>query len=190
MGITSLSLQRINRYIHPNSKILLIGCQNIFSPENYGEIAQDYFRSLGHTVKSIDVYECNGADVMDLRDELHFERIYNLVLQHGTVEHVNGSLYWPFRNMHEACEDDGIMIHENPKKGNWPDHGEHYFTKDFYFQLANWCGYGIMEIDEEPAMGNIIDGWNVSCVLKKGIHMEFLSEDRFNEIYAKYIFAK
>ena len=192
MGITQLSLDRINRYIKPNSKILIIGCQNCYWPENYGEVAQDYFRSLGHTVKSIDVYECNGADVMDLRNQLNFEPIYDLVLQHGTVEHVDGELYMPFLNMHMACKEGGIMIHENPKVGNWPGHGYHYFTPGFYTALASHCGYEVLELCEEPAMSNVTDGWNVSCVLKKGLERPFLfmEYNEFKKLYDEHIRSK
>ena len=190
MGITSTSLDRINRYIKPNDNLLIIGCQNIYSAENYGEIAQDYFRQRGYSVKSLDVYECNGADVMDLRDDLKFEPTYDLVLQHGTVEHVDGSLYWAFRNMHEACKVGEVMIHENPKTGNWPGHGQHYFTEQFYHELAEDCGYDILEITTEAAMGNTNDGWNVCCVLKKWNDDPFISEHVFNEIYAENICSK
>lgn len=187
MGITSLSLDRINRYLKPNYKILIIGCQNCYWPENYGEVAQDYFRNLGHEVKSIDIYECNGADVMDLREDLRFEPIYDIIFQHGTVEHVDGSLYMPFKNMHEACKVGGIMIHENPASKSWPLHGQHYFTQGFYIELAKTCGYGLSEIIIEPAMGNTIDGWNISAVLQRVENDLFIDEEQFNEIYAKHI---
>lgn len=190
MGITSLSLDRINRYLKPTDSILLIGCQNCYWSENYGEIAQDYFRSLGHTVKSIDIYECNGADVMDLRDNLKFEPEYDLVLNHGTQEHVHGSLYQPFKNHHEACKLGGIMIFENPKTQNWPFHGEHYFTQDFYTVLAFLAGYEIKELTEEAAMGNVTDGWNVCAVLAKAFSGDFITEEQFNQIYNDYLFSK
>lgn len=190
MGITKLSLDRIEKYLHPNSQILIIGCQNLYNSENYGEIAQDYFRSLGHTVKSIDIYECNGADIADLRDNLQWQPEYDLVLQHGTIEHVDGSLYWPLKNIHDACKCLGMMIHENPKTGNWPEHGQHYFTNQFWSYLTDSCIYEICELTEEPAMGNYIDGWNVSCVLKKVSNENFISEDQFNEIYSQHIKSK
>lgn len=189
MGITKLSLDRINRYIKPNDMMLLVGCQNLYSADLYGHIAQDYFRSLGHTVKSIDIYECNGADVMDLRDDLKFEPEYDLVLNHGTQEHVDGSLYQPFKNHHEACKLGGVIIFENPKTGNWPEHGEHYFTMDFYTALAFAAGYEILELCEEAAMGNYESGMNVCSVLKKAFDGEFMSEEQFKLIYDEFIFA-
>ncbi len=189
MGITQKSMDRLNPFLKPNSNILIIGCQNLYDNDHYMEVAQDYFRSIGHTVKSIDVYACNGADVMDLREDLKFEPIYDLVLQHGTVEHVDGGLYQPFKNMHEACKVDGVMIHENPKTDNWPGHGQHYFTKDFYLYFARACNYDLNEVTEEPAMGNVTDGWNVCAVMIKK-EPEFIFEKVFNDIYKQFIFPQ
>lgn len=182
MGITSTSLQRIDRYIKPNSNILIVGCQNIYSAENYGEIAQDYFRELGHTVKSIDIYACNGAEVADLREDLKFGAIYDLVLQHGTVEHVDGALYWPFKNIHEACKVGGIMIHENPETKSWPNHGQHYFDLDFYLEFCKLCNYELLENTREAAMSNTVDGWNISAVIRKIGNSKFPTEDEFNKL--------
>lgn len=190
MGITSISLQRISRYIQPKSNILIIGCQNIYSAENYGEIAQDYFSKRGHNVLSIDIYECNGATVADLRMDLTLEKEFDIILQHGTVEHVDGGLYQPFKNIHEGCGVGGIMIHENPKTENWPGHGQHYFTEQFYIDFAISCNYNLLEVTTEAAMGNVTDGWNISSVLQKVDDKEFITEQQFNEIYAKHIFSK
>jgi hypothetical protein len=167
MGITQLSLDRINRHLQPKSKMLIIGCQNLYNADNYMEIAHPYFESLGHTVRSIDILGCNGSEVADLREDLKLSPIYDIVNDCGSKEHVDGNLYQPFKNLHEACKVGGIMIHENPMTGNWPGHGQHYFTQKFYEQIAKDCDYEILELTEESAMGNDVDGWNVSCVLLK-----------------------
>src|ERR1700676_5226296 len=112
MGITKLSLDRIERYIKPNSNILIVGCQNIYDNEHYGQIAHLYFESLGHDVISIDIAACQGASEADLRQDLGYKCEFDLVLQHGTVEHVDGSLYWPFRNIHEATKVGGTLTHK------------------------------------------------------------------------------
>jgi hypothetical protein len=190
MGITDLSLKRINKYLKPNDNLLIIGCQNCYWPENYGEIAAQYFKSLGHKVKDIDIYECNGAQIADLREDLKWQSDFDLVLQHGTVEHVDGSLYQPFKNIHEACKVGGVMIHENPEIKSWPGHGYHYFTTKFYTQFCKEMGYEQLEVTREAAMGNFKDGWNVSSVLRKVSDKPFITEDQFNETYEKFIFAK
>jgi hypothetical protein len=185
MGITSLSLDRINRYIKPHSKILIVGCQNLYNEENYWQIAHGYFESLGHQVISIDICGCNGSVICDLREKHPFKPDNDLVLQHGTVEHIDGELYIPFLNLHNACKLNGIMIHENPRTENWPFHGQHYFTMEFY----NHLGYEVLELCEEPAMSNTTDGWNVCAVLRKTSD-KFLSEKQFKKVYEQYVFAK
>lgn len=190
MGITALSLVRINKYLEPNSKILIIGCQNIYSADNYGEVAHQYFERLGYSVRSLDILGCQGSEQLDLRDDLHFSPEYDIVNDCGSKEHIDGSLYQPFKNIHEACAPSGIMIHENPRYGHWPEHGQHYFSMEFYEALATACQYEINELCEEPAMGNAVSGMNVSCVLAKWNELPFISEDVFNEIYAEHIFPK
>lgn len=187
MGITSLSLNRINRYLQPSSKMLIIGCQNLYNAENYMEVAHPYFEQIGHEVRSIDILGCNGSEVADLREDLRFEPIYDMVNDCGSKEHIDGSLYQPFKNIHEACKVGGVMVHENPKTGNWPGHGQHYFTEEFFHELAYVCGYKVLENTEEAAMGNTTDGWNVCAVLKKAIDCKFVDRDQFDSIYSLFI---
>jgi len=190
MGITHTSLERINRYLKPQDHILILGCQNLYDSENYGEIAHLYFEANGYTVRSLDILGCQCSEALDLRNDLKFSPVYNTILQHGTVEHVDGSLYQPFKNIHNACKAVGVMIHENPARDNWPGHGYHYFHLLFYTELAEACGYEILELTEEFAMGNTVDGKNISTVLKKTNDNDFISEEIFNEIYAKHICSK
>lgn len=190
MGITATSLERINKHIKPTDKLLIIGCQNLYNPENYGEIAAKYYRDRGHTVKDIDIYECNGCQIADLREDWNANQLFDMVLQHGTIEHVDGGLYQPLKNLHDSCVVGGILIHENPKTGNWPGHGQHYFTKYFWDNFAKLVGYDVLELTEEAAMCNVIDGWNVSCVLRKVSDREFISEDQFKPVYNSYIKSK
>lgn len=190
MGITQKSLDRINKVIHPADNILILGCQNLYNAENYGQLADDYYSMQGYPVRTIDITGCQGAEVADLRDDLMFDPDYSLILQHGTIEHVDGSLYQVLKNIHEACQDQGTMIHENPRTENWPGHGYHYFTTSFWETLAGSCNYDILDISEEPAMGNDVDGWNVCCVLRKSLDSKFISEEQFNKIYKKHIKSK
>lgn len=189
MGITQLSLDRINRYIQPKSKMFIVGCQNLYNADNYMEIAHPYFEDKGHKVRSIDILGCNGSEVADLREDLKLEAVYDIVNDCGSKEHVAGGLYQPFKNIHEACKIGGVMIHENPKTGNWPGHGQHYFTEEFYTALAEALNYEVLELTREAAMSNVIDGWNISCVLKKQQHY-FITELEFNRIYEQYIKSK
>lgn len=188
MGITDLSLLRINRYLKPNDSILIIGCQNLYNAENYMQVAQPYFQGLGHTVRSIDILGCNGSEIADLREPLELGQ-FDMVNDCGSKEHIDGPLYIPFRNIHNACKVGGVMIHENPMTGNWPGHGQHYFTEAFYTALAEACGYDVFELCSETAMGNTTDGWNISTALRKG-DKPFITKKQSDKIYADHIFSK
>lgn len=181
MGITTASLKRIRPYIKEPKSILLIGCQNIYTAENNGGLAYDYFTKLGHSVRVIDITGCQGSEVYDLREPFDIGT-FDIVADHGSLEHVSGNYYQAHRNIHNATKVGGIIIHENPKTGNWPGHGCNYVDMDFYIKLADLCNYEILELTEEAAMGNTTDGWNISVVLRKLDGSEFISEDKFKTI--------
>lgn len=188
MGITKLSLDRIEKWIHPDDNILILGCQNLYNAENYGQLADDYFSMQSYPVRTIDITGCQGAEIADLREDLAFEPNYTLILQHGTIEHIDGDLYRALKNIHEACAVGGKMIHENPSRGNWPGHGYHYFTTEFWEAFAGTCHYGLIESCEEVAMGNDIDGWNVVSVLEKLPDSKFVTEAKFKNLYDNFVF--
>lgn len=190
MGITATSLQRINKYLKPESRILIVGCQNMYNTENYDEVAEDYFRRYHHIPRSIDITGCQGAAIVDLRERQLVSPMYEAIFQHGTVEHIDGQIYQAFNTFHHSCLVDGIMIHENPMTGNWPGHGQHYFTEEFYVELAKACKYELLEVCSEAAMGNTTDGWNICAVLRKVVDNDFITEENFNEIYAEHIRSK
>lgn len=182
MGITRLSLNRIENYITKKGKMLILGCQNLYDSEHYGEIAHGYFEKQGFVVSSWDICGCNGSEIKDLREPISSKIKFESILNHGTTEHIDGSLYEGFKNIHNLCKKDGLMIHENPKTGNWPKHGYHYMTQEFYVKLAELAGYELLEVTEEAAMGNDVDGWNVCAVLKKTTSDKFITEEEFNTL--------
>lgn len=190
MGITHDSLARINRYLQPNMKMLELGAQNMYDTEHYGWIAKDYFESIPIQHISVDIIEHQKCVQCDLRELHPFKSQNDIVTNFGTLEHVDGSLYIPFKNIHNACAVGGIMIHENPLIMNWPGHGQHYFTREFYMALGMNMQYAPLEICTEAVMGNTTDGWNVCAVLKKTKNNEFMSEEKFNKIYERYVFTE
>ena len=184
MGITAFSKNMIRQYggEHQGIRHLLVGCQNMYDNEHYGQIAQDYYRGFNQDVVSIDITACNDSLEHDLRKPLHMAS-FDFISQHGTLEHVESreGFYLAFKHLHEVLEMDGIIIHENPKTGNWAGHGNHYLTQGFYTELAELMDYDIVEIGEHPAMGNTTDGWNIYCVLRKRKE-EFISLEEFNKL--------
>jgi hypothetical protein len=192
LGITQQSLDRLNRYncLQPGTMMLELGAQNLYDNAYYGQIAKDVFTSIEVKHFSIDIIPHQGAVACDLREPFDYDFIemYGVVTNFGTLEHVDGSIYQALRNIHDACWVDGLMIHENPKTGNWPEHCPHYFTMDFWKELARVCQYDILEITEEAAMSNFESGWNICAVLRKTLDSMFISEKDFNKIYNKYVF--
>lgn len=194
MGITTDSLQRLKRFncLEDAKKILVCGCQNIydnsFEGVTYGMIAQEYFDNIGVDAIAIDITGCNGSYTIDLREEGVLDQfiddgLFEAIVNHGTFEHIEGKegFYTAFKNIHNACEVGGIMIHETPKTGHWLGHGNHYTTESFYTELARLMGYEVLDLCEHFAMGNTIDGGLVNCVLKKteATSDEFISLDEF-----------
>lgn len=185
MGITKKSLDRLHSFgcLQKGTKMLELGAQNIYDNENYGKVAKDVFTEMGVNHTSIDIKAHQGALEADLREPIKlFKNKFDVVTDFGTCEHIDGSLYQGFLNIHNLCRKDGLMVHENPKTGNWPKHGNHYFTKAFYEKLAELNGYELEELTEESAMGNSFDGWNICAVIQKKNSNKFISEEEFNKL--------
>lgn len=84
-------------------------------------------------------------------------------------------------NKHDLLATDGLMINVNPMTGNWPGHGYTYLTKNFYTKLAELMGYEVLHLEDHPAMGNTISGWNVCCILRKKEDRDFISFEEFQQ---------
>lgn len=138
-----------------------------------------------------------------------FKLIFDLVTDFGTSEHVvrmkaftsvpfhDGHInsiypdgvedallgfYHCWKNKHDVLKKGGFMVNVNPKTGNWPDHGYHYYTLAFYEKLAELCGYQIIQLEEHAAMGNVLNGWNICCILMKLNDKEFISLEEFKTL--------
>ncbi len=194
MGITAVDIIDLNKIVskHKPKSVLELGSQYLYDTAEHCNSAvagtpvygKAWFVNAGIEHVSVDL---NGqADFnFDITDNDH-DKTYDLVTDYGTIEHT-GSAYLSFKNCHNWTNTDGLMIHENPKTGNWPLHGNWFFTKKFYEELAKACKYEIISLTEVAAMGNTVDGWNVYCVLKKTSNSLFnISEkDFYNGIYGE-----
>ena len=184
MGITSFSKDMIRTYggESPHIRHLLVGCQNMYDNLHYGKIAQGYYRRLGQDVVSVDITGCQGSVKHDLRKPLKMDQ-FDFISQHGTLEHIETrkGYYLAYKHLHEVLKLGGIIIHENPKMGNWPGHGNHYLTQKFFFDLAEMSKYDIITIGENPAMSNAKNGWNIYCVMRK-TQEKFITKKEFNTL--------
>lgn len=191
MGITSFSLQILDRYKSSGS-VIELGAQNLYDKGYVGgnPYASEYYLRNGY--KQYDCIDLNGenfAHKLDLSEQLKITNQYDVVTDFGTSEHVgkDGKFSWEaiyncWCNKNNLLKSNGIMFNENPMTENWPGHGFNYYTEDFYRQLAEISGYKILELGKHAAMGNTTNGWNVYCVLKKSDEQPFISFEAFKKL--------
>jgi hypothetical protein len=202
MGITSFSIELIERNKGNAKTVIELGAQNLYNqPMLPAPYANEWYESQGIEYACIDVSKENNCIEIDLSkpytgtDFCRFDRedetieSFDLVTDFGTSEHVGNdgvhdpeAFYNCWKIKHDLLKEGGVMINENPKTGNWPGHGFNYVTSAFYLELAQLCGYAVLEIGEHPAMGNITDGWNVYCVLRKSSNADFISFEDFKTL--------
>lgn len=199
MGVTSKSIELIEKVLSliEVKEVMELGSQNLFD-KHYENIkhdgqhstqpfASDFYEEKGIKYNCIDLNGENSAYKFDLSKPIPFKEKFNLVTDFGTGEHCQ-NIYNVFKNIHNLLNERGIAIRENPKTGSWQEggcngrHGYNYMTMDIYKNLCELCGYKIITLEEHPAMGNNIDGWNVICIYQKTNDFEFISEKTFNQL--------
>lgn len=92
----------------------------------------------------------------------HIHSIYPI-----DVKDAEAGYYNCWLNKFNLCRVGGIIISENPKHENWPLHGFHYLDQNFYTRLCKMADLEIIELGENPASGNNVDGWNIHAVLRR-----------------------
>lgn len=200
MGVTSESVKIINKALSHNLifhnhnldrklSIVDLGAQNNYTdevvrtaPSRYPYFSE-WWKQLGFDYFSIDLSGENDCEKWDLSKPLPTRMQFDFVCDFGTSEHVD-DIYQCFANIDSLCRINGLMIHENPKTGNWPQHCFHYYTQGFYIDLAAKAGYEILEIGETVAMGNHETGNNVFCIMRKKKEI-FITRDLFPETQKK-----
>lgn len=196
MGITTSTAQLLERAIKQ------------FNPKNVGEYgsqnlyldgmlenpyANIFYEKHGIEYTCFDLSKENNCLVYDLTFPLpaEFNERFDMVTDIGCTEHYGREgkhhmegLYISWLNKHSILKNGGVMVNENPESGSWPLHGFNYYTEEFYRNLCAFGGYEIIELGRQAAMGNITDGWNVYCVLKK-ISNEFITLEEFKTLGIK-----
>lgn len=203
MGYTSFTIELIEgllKEFNPK-KVIDLGAQNNYAQPNLpAPYMSEWYKEHGIDYMAIDLNKENGAYPLDLSEALDLSRVVNnlfngfdMLVDAGTSEHVSGkkggydinAIYNCWKTKHDLLKSGGVMVNENPKTGNWPGHGCNYYTMDFYIKLAERQGYNILHIQENAAMGNITDGWNITCVLHKNDDTPFISLEEFMECEIK-----
>lgn len=185
MGINIQTLECLQRHnlLQPGTSMLELGGQNLYFGEEFGRVAKQYFENLGIRHTSIDIYECNGSLIQDLRRPFDLGK-FDVVTDFGTIEHVDSGVegtYMAFRNVHDACKVGGHMVHNLPLTGNWPLHGDTYYDQAWIARLAKDNSYDVLELDQYAAQWNTTDGWLVQTVLKKTLDQNFISLGEFSK---------
>ena len=111
--------------------------------------------NLGIDHTSVDWNGLDGALSLDLREPLDLGQ-FDMVTNFGTTEHVSEQRpVW--ENVHNACKVGGISCGATPLPGDWPGHGMHYPTMEFYEEFARLNGYEItiLEIWRDAPKRNI-----------------------------------
>jgi hypothetical protein len=161
MGIDSPTLYLYNylrhhQYFNNFKRVIELGSQDIASGQeeiaylldalfafkvNPGTLvtAKTLYQSMG-----FEVYECIDADglydarVFDLNKNIQetygFSDQFDLVTNHGTTEHCFNQ-FESWKNIHNLCAVEGIMIHVLPTQG-YVNHGFYNYNPCFFYILA------------------------------------------------------
>jgi len=113
---------------------------------NYkNEIAKKVYLSLGVEHTSIDLNGKDGALPIDLDKPVPADLLdqFDVITNYGTIEHVNNQ-YQVFKNVHDVCKKNGLVIHVFPLKGHWPGHCRYYYSDLFINRLAGIANYKVV----------------------------------------------
>lgn len=207
-------LESVIKNYKPES-VLELGSQNLYDkPNDKPPFAKRWYIDNGLDYHCIDLNGDNGAEKLDLSKELPFTEKYDIVTDFGTSEHIVTASEFDTVAFHEGhinsvypkdadpknmegfyncwlnkfnfLKVGGLMINVNPKSGNWGGHGYYYYTKEFYRALCEVAGLKLILLDENAAMGNTTDGWNIVCILQKE-NEDFCTQTVFESLGIKYI---
>lgn len=167
-------------FVGPGIKMLELGNQIMNLSDCQGKTAKDYFSEMGVQHTSIDINGKDGAIKADLCEPFDLGDIFDVVTDFGTIEHTK-SLYPVLKNVYEHCSNYGVMLHKNPKTGNFPLHGNHFFTVDFWKAYAKELDCEVVSIEEHAIYHNTTDGWEVIAILIKR-EKPFMSEAKFKKL--------
>jgi SAM-dependent methyltransferase len=164
-----------SRNVFGGDSVIEIGAQNVcVAPEVVSKILDHYHIKVSQLETSsasdlylhfgfnrytcIDATGGRGALVFDLnkdvREDYQFVETFDLVTNLGTAEHCFNQ-FSVFKNLHDLCKPDGVMIHALPAQGN-VNHGFYNYHPRFFADLAAANRYEIIDlsftVDYKPAL--------------------------------------
>jgi hypothetical protein len=130
-----------------------------------GTACKHYYEKAGvELYLAFDLSGRNGSFKIDLCKNHDFIPQFDIVTNHGTIEHVNDQ-YHAFRNMHDLCERGGIMLHAFPVVGHWPGHGRYYYSFPFVYELSRCARYDVIAVVQAPCYGCESERSNCDLIL-------------------------
>ncbi len=174
-----------------NIKICELGDQRMkWHPDG---IAKTFFINNGakeHVF--IDINGRNGAINLDLSKDLllvhpEWKGYFDFVTNYGTAEHVSNGIYECFKNIHNVCSENGIMVNDGPPDCCCPWHSPYHYRPYFFPELAKKCGYKTLLFDVRVVEGRRgckenKDRTLVIAVFQKINNKEFISKEEFDSI--------
>ncbi len=93
---------------------------------------------------AVDLNGTEAAFKQDLNGPLKLPQKYDVVINHGTAEHVF-NIAMVFKSMHDACEVGGYMVHDAPCTG-WFDHGFYTLQPTLFYDVAAANEYELISL--------------------------------------------
>ena len=116
--------------------------------------AGELFEAAGMRYQSIDIADGYKTTLLDLNSDRlpkSMRNAYDTVLNCGTSEHILDQ-FNVFSALHEAAKPNGLFLHMVPSVG-YVDHGYFCYTSRFFFDLAAYNNYEIVDMWFDQAAG-------------------------------------
>ena len=147
--------------------------------------AMKYFDSLGMICVSFDTNAKDGSLPLDLSKPIpeSMKNRFDILVNGGTAEHVSNQ-YNCFRNAHDLCRKMGLMIHVGPEIGSWPNHCNHWYSREFFRLLGVENNYFIFDIHTNFRSGKLRGNLLYSAAVKLD-NKEFMMPVPFKLLYER-----
>lgn len=129
--------------------------------DDWFAIVKEFYQQLFAPTRIVSI-DFNGTEAAwrcDLNAPLPPLGMFDLIINHGTAEHVF-DIAQVFRSIHDACKVGGLMVHESPFTG-WLDHGFYCLQPTLFYDLAAANGYDVVSVDiEEIVSKQMLPVWS------------------------------
>lgn len=190
MGLNRTIIGLLDQSVHQlggwgGIKIGELGNQYIHEPKAYRKklvsgnaTGKNFCESRGAEHISFDINEKDGALKCDLSKpmDIKWEFYFDIVTNCGTTEHVLNQ-YQVFKNIHNICKPNGIMIHSIPLVGYWRRHCTFHYKPLFGIYLCSLNDYIPLKNFVQKRKKQKL----LYIVLKKTSSRPFQSEETFGK---------